>query len=71
MTVVSALKKNRKKLLRLPDVTSVGVGQKNGKDVILVFVKRGGAQMTARSADTIPQTVDGYEVDIHEEIKVG
>jgi hypothetical protein len=71
MTVVSALKKNRKKLLRLPDVTGVGVGQKNGKDVIVVFVKRGGPGPVARATEKIPQTVEGYEVDIHEEIRIG
>ena len=71
MTIKSVLRRNQKKLLRLPNVASVGIGQKNGKDVILIFVQRGGAQVTARGTDEIPHTVDGYEVDIHEEIKVG
>jgi hypothetical protein len=71
MKIVSALKKNRKKLMRLPSVASVGVGQKNGKDVILVFVTRAAPEAAARDADEIPHILDGYEVDVREEIRVG
>lgn len=40
MSIKSVMRKYEELLLRLPNVTGVGIGEKAGKDVIIVFVKK-------------------------------
>ncbi|MDH5557229.1 MAG: hypothetical protein OEZ03_07755 [Alphaproteobacteria bacterium] len=46
--------------MALPTVQSVGLGRKNGKDVIIVFV-----EADIQGLD-IPSSIEGYEIDIQE-----
>ena len=52
--------------MRLPNVTGVGIGEKAGKKVICVFVTQKVPETTLPSADVIPATLEGWEVDVEE-----
>lgn len=71
MTAESVLRKYEEQLMQLPNVTGVGIGEKNGKEVIIVFVKRKVSQSELRPTEIIPKEVDGYRTDVQLEIKVG
>ena len=53
-------------LMRLPNVTSVGIGEKAGKKVIKVFVTRKVLRATLQLQDVVPKTLEGWEIDVEE-----
>jgi hypothetical protein len=67
MGVQRALKKHQRKLAAISNVTGLGIGEKDGKQVILIFIKKG----TVIPTNKIPKKIEGYETEIREEIKVG
>ncbi len=71
MTVERVLRKHEEELLRLPNVVSVGIGEKEGKEVIVVFVRKKMNKSELRPEDVVPGTLEGFETDVREEIRVG
>lgn len=71
MDIKTALKKNQEKLLQLPNVTGVGIGEKDRKDVILVFVQKKIPESELQPQDIIPKELDGYRTDVEVQIKIG
>lgn len=57
--------------MRLPNVTGVGIGEKKGKEVIIVFVKRKVSEAALQPSEIIPKTLEGYETNVEEEIRIG
>jgi hypothetical protein len=51
-------------LLALPNVTGVGIGERNGKPVIKVFVTQKLPETDLASEERVPASLDGYEVDV-------
>lgn len=51
-------------LLRKPYVSAIGVGEKNGRPVVQVFVCRELPDYGLKDSDIIPQMLDGFETDV-------
>ena len=70
MDIESALKNHEAHILRLPNVTGVGISERNGKEVIVVFVTQKIPESQLATADIIPKQLDGYETDVQVSINV-
>jgi hypothetical protein len=53
-------------LLSLPNVVSVGIGEREGKPVIQVGVIRKVHHPDLQPGDLIPTSLDGVEIDVQE-----
>ena len=71
MSVENVLKKNENMLRHLPNVTSIGIGEKNEQEVIIVFVTHKVPESELDSFDIVPKEFEGYKTDVRLEIKVG
>lgn len=71
MTIEKVMRKYEKHLMKLPNVTGVGIGEKEGKEVIIVFVKKKLPESVLQPQDIIPKSLEGYETDVQVEIRVG
>jgi hypothetical protein len=71
MNIEAALKKHEAVLMRLPNVSGMGLGEKNGKEVIIVFVKKKAPESQLEKSDIIPKRIEGFKTDVRLEIKVG
>lgn len=72
MTIEDVLRKHDKALRRLPGVTGTGLGEKDGEPILIVFVKQGvGGIGSGPDPAAIPARLDGFEIDIRPEIKIG
>jgi len=71
MTIEAVLKKYESSLLKLRNVTGVGIGEKAGKPAIVVFVTEKLPATSLKPSDLIPKQLENYPVDVREEIKVG
>jgi hypothetical protein len=64
---IEAMKiKHEEQLMRLPNVTGVGIGEKGGKAVIKVFVTHKVTESALRPQEIIPKSLEGYETDVEE-----
>ena len=54
------------RLMQLPNVTAVGLGEKDGKQVIKVYVTRKLPEFALRAKDIVPRALEGYETDVEE-----
>jgi hypothetical protein len=70
LTIEAVMGKYEKLLKLYPNVTGVGIGEKDGNEVIIVFVKQKVPESELNSRDLIPKTLDGYSTDVETEIKV-
>ncbi len=71
MSIESVMRKYEEQLMRLPNVTGVGIGEKKGKEVIIIFVKEKVSESALQPSEIIPKTLEGYKTDVEEEIRVG
>ena len=53
-------------LMKLPNVIGIAIGEKGEKEVIKVYVKEKIPESALRKEDVIPQSLEGYEVDVEE-----
>ncbi len=70
MTIGDVLRKHEAELVRLPDATGVGIGEKDGEEVIVVFVSQEDTSAAERLRALLPETLDGYKLDVRPEIRV-
>jgi hypothetical protein len=70
MTIGDVLRQHEAELVRLPEALGVGIGEKDGKEVIVVFVSQDDASAAERLKARLPETLDGYELDVRPEIRV-
>ena len=66
MSIEEVQQKYQDQLMRLPNVTAVGLGEKGGKPVIKVFVTHKVPESALRPAEVVPKTLDDYETDVEE-----
>ena len=71
MDVETVLREYEEQLMQLPNVTGVGVGEKEGTDVIIVFVTHKVPESDLRPQDVISKTLEGYETDVKIQVRVG
>lgn len=60
------LRKYEEQLMSLPNVTGVGIGQKDGKEVIKVFVTRKTPESDLPPGHVVPKRLDDCETDVEE-----
>jgi hypothetical protein len=53
-------------LMELANVVGCGLGEKEGRDVIKVFVSRKLPESELDPRDNVPKNVDGFETDVEE-----
>ena len=58
--------KHEDRLLQLANVTAVGIGERDGKQVIKVYVTRKLPESALRPKDIVPRALEGHETDVEE-----
>ena len=66
MSIKAVKEQYEEQLMRIPNVTGVGIGEKGGKEVIKVFVTHRVPESSLRPEEIIPETLDGFEVDVED-----
>jgi hypothetical protein len=66
MDIEAARRRYEGQLMKLPNVTGVGIGEKAGKKVVKVFVTLKVPRSSLRPEDTVPERVDEWETDVEE-----
>lgn len=66
MSIEAVKEKNEERLMRLPNVTGIGIGEKAGKVVIKVFVTHKVPESALRPEEIVPKTLEEYETDVEE-----
>ncbi len=69
MKIDEVLRRHEADLTGLPDVRGVGVGEKDGEEVIVVFTTQD-ESAPQRLRSVLPETLDGYKIDVRPEIRV-
>ena len=71
MSIESVMHEHEQELLGIPGVTGVGIGEQRGQQVIIAFVKKQPSEDALPSSQGIPTTLEGFTVDVREELEVG
>lgn len=66
MNIESVKTQHEDRLMQLPNVSGVGIGQRDGNEVIKVFVTHKVPESTLREEEIIPRELDGHGVDVEE-----
>lgn len=66
MSIEAVKRKYEEQVMRLPNVTSVGIGEKAGKPVIKVFVTHKVPESALQPQEVVPKSLEGYETDVEE-----
>ena len=66
MSINAVRMKYEQQLMNLPNVTGVGIGEKEGKEVIKVFVKQKVPEAALRPEEIVPQRLEGFETSVEE-----
>lgn len=66
MDIQQALAKHQDHVMTLPNVTGVGIGEREGKEVIVVFVTRRVNASSLRPEEVVPKTIEGFTTDVRE-----
>jgi len=66
MSIETVKEKNEERLMRLPNVTGVGIGEKGGKEVIKVFVTHKVPDSALQPQEVVPKRLEEYETDVEE-----
>lgn len=66
MSIEPVKRKHEEQLMRLPNVTGVGIGERAGKEIIKVFVTHKVPLSALQPQEVIPKMLEGYETDVEE-----
>lgn len=66
MNAEAVRQKYEEQLMRLPNVTGVGIGERSGKKVIKVFVTHRVPESVLQPQEVVPKELEGYETDVEE-----
>lgn len=66
MSITRVKMKYEKKLMQLPNVTGVGIGEKAGQKVITVLVTHKLPESALKPQEVVPKMLDGYKTDVYE-----
>ena len=64
MAIEDVRARHEDRLLGLPNVVGVGVGERGGEPVIKVFVAQKVPESALAEDERVPESLDGYEVDV-------
>jgi hypothetical protein len=64
MDIEDVIARHEARLLDLPNVVGVGIGERRGAPVIKVFVTQKIPEATLAADERVPRSLDGYEVDV-------
>ena len=66
MSINAVKEKYEEQLMRLPNVTGVGIGEKAGRAIIKVFVTHKVPESALRPQEIVPKTLERYATDVEE-----
>jgi len=66
MDIDDVLHRHEDRLMRLPNVVGVGIGEKNGKPTIRVLVTRKTPAGSLQPDQQVPPIIEGIETDVLE-----
>jgi hypothetical protein len=66
MSIEAVRRKHEKRLMKLPNVTGIGIGRRSGRDVIKVFVTLKVSESALQPDEIVPKSLDGVETDVEE-----
>jgi hypothetical protein len=66
MDITAAMRRHEERILRLANVTGIGVGEDKGRPVIKVFVSRKLPKTELSRSEIVPASLDGYPTDVEE-----
>jgi hypothetical protein len=66
MDITTAMRRHEEQILRLANVTGIGIGEEKGRPVIKVFVSRKLPEGELSQGQIVPKTLDGYPTDVEE-----
>jgi hypothetical protein len=64
MAIEDVRARHEDRLLGLPNVVGVGVGERGGEPVIKVFVAQKVPESALAEDERVPESLEGYEVDV-------
>jgi hypothetical protein len=71
MNATATLERCESRLLRIPGVTSVGLTEQDGKEVIVVFVTKDDPRGIPGGSAAIPAEIEGVATIVRPAIRVG
>jgi hypothetical protein len=66
MSIETVKESNEERLMRLPNVIGVGIGEKSGKPVIKVFVTHKVPESALQPHEVVPKKLNQWETDVEE-----
>ena len=66
MNIETVRRQHEERLMRLPNVAGVAIGEKAGKAVIKVLVTHKVPESALRPEEIVPREVDGFGTDVEE-----
>ena len=66
MNEAAAIRQAEGELMSKPNVTGVGIGKRDGKPVIKVFVTRKLPKSDLQASEIVPEKIAGYPTDVEE-----
>jgi hypothetical protein len=66
MDITTAMRRHEERILRLANVTGIGIGEDKGRPVIKVFVSRKLPKSELARGQVVPASLDGYPTDVEE-----
>ena len=70
-TIEDVLQSHERGLLGLRNVVGVGIGERDGRPVIVVLVREKMPRFLLRPQDLIPPLIEGYPVDVRQQVAIG
>jgi len=66
MDIDQARSRHEQRLLALPNVVGVHIGERNGRPVIKVLVRRKEPKVALRAHELVPPALEGWPTDVEE-----
>ncbi len=64
--ITAAMREHEDRIMRLTNVTGIGIGEKEGRPVIKVFVSLKLPEAELSQDQIVPRTLEGYATDVEE-----
>lgn len=66
MDINAAMRRHEDRIMALVNVTGIGIGEKDGRPVIKVFVSRKLPEAELGKDQIVPRTLEGHPTDVEE-----
>jgi hypothetical protein len=64
MAIEDVMARHEDMLLAVPNVVGVGIGERDGKPVIKVFVAESVPESALALGERVPESLEGFDVDV-------